>query len=87
MTDRETAMRAVTDAVTLYLSAHPGAADTAQGIQRWWLPPEYAAEAPALVEAALESLAERGIASRTRLPDGRVLYAAGTTGTARGAAR
>jgi Fe2+ or Zn2+ uptake regulation protein len=59
-----------------YLAQHPGAADTAEGILRWWLPQSMAAHGLPEVEAALEQLVQDGALERRRLPDGRVLYAA-----------
>jgi hypothetical protein len=57
-----------------YVSLHPTAADTAEGIARWWLP--YSDE-PALnlVEAALEQLVQRGIVARKSLPGGTFIFA------------
>lgn len=59
----------------MYVSLHPTAADTADGIARWWLDRR---EQPALsrVEAALEMLVNRGLLARTSLPDGRAVYSA-----------
>jgi hypothetical protein len=58
-----------------YVSLHPTAADTADGIARWWLD---RAELPPLssVEAALEALVSRGLLSRASLPDGQAVYSA-----------
>jgi DNA-binding MarR family transcriptional regulator len=67
--------RAIADEVLSYLARHPDAADTAEGIQRWWLA-DGGAYAPADVEHALERLARGGAVTRRRLPDDRVLYAA-----------
>ena len=52
---------------------HPTAADTVDGIARWWLD---GAEEPALkvVEAALEMLVHRGLLVRNPLPDGNFVY-------------
>jgi len=57
-----------------YVSLHPTAADTPDGIARWWLDRR---EQPALnhVEAALELLVERGVLVRRPLPDGHSIYA------------
>lgn len=58
-----------------YISLHPTAADTADGIARWWLErPER--HALSRVEAALESLVTRGLLARASLPDGRAVYSA-----------
>ena len=58
-----------------YVSLHPTAADTPDGIARWWLD---RAEQPALsrVEAALEILVARGVFARETLPGGRAVYSA-----------
>lgn len=60
--------------VERYVSCHPAAADTLEGIARWWLvrsvPPELD-----LVEAALEQLVRRGVLTRRMLPDGNCVYA------------
>lgn len=65
-----------------YVSLHPTAADTAEGIARWWLP--HSGE-PALttVEAALEQLVQRGIVVRRSLPGGTFIFA-GAAPTKRG---
>jgi hypothetical protein len=59
--------------VERYVSLHPTAADTPEGIARWWLTGE---RQPALnrVEAALELLVQRGTLSRKALPDGNSIY-------------
>jgi hypothetical protein len=67
--------RAIAADVLSYLTRHPDAADTAEGIQRWWLV-DGSAYALADVERALERLARAAAIARRRLPDGRVLYAA-----------
>jgi hypothetical protein len=56
-----------------YVSLHPTAADTPDGIARWWLA---RSEKPALnlVEAALELLVGRGLLVRKPLPDGNFIY-------------
>jgi len=66
----------VADAIRAYVLAHPGAADNAAGIQKWWLPPDLANRPTADVEAALEALRVAGVLSETRLPDGNVVYSA-----------
>ena len=55
-----------------YVSLHPTAADTLEGIARWWVvrgQPELNS-----VEAALEWLVQRGLLQRRALPDGNSLY-------------
>jgi hypothetical protein len=60
-----------------YVSLHPTAADTPDGIARWWLDRP---EQPALnlVEAALELLLARGVLASRMLPDGKFIYACAT---------
>ena len=53
-------IQAVADAIRRYLEAHPQAVDTAEGIQRWWLAPEYGEVSLQTVEAALELLQSEG---------------------------
>jgi hypothetical protein len=47
--------------ITCYLSAHPRAADTAEGIQRWWLAPHFGEVALEKVELALGKLESEGV--------------------------
>jgi hypothetical protein len=75
--DGEAAASAIASDIQHYLSAHPDAADTMTGIRAWWLSPTFAGTPLGVVETALELLIERGAVTSTRLPDGRVLYAAG----------
>jgi hypothetical protein len=70
------AVSLVEDAIRAYVLAHPGAADNAAGIQKWWLPPDLANGPTANVEAALAALHVAGLLSELRLPDGRVAYSA-----------
>ena len=67
-------VRRVQAAIHAYLNLHPGAADNAEGIQKWWLPPSMAATALADVQEALTALHDAGVLSELRLPDGSVLY-------------
>lgn len=67
--------RALAAELLRYLSEHPGAADTSDGIVQWWLPKETAVGRKE-VEAALDLLVRDGALARHALPDGRVLYAA-----------
>jgi len=60
------------DALEQYCTAHPNAADSVDGVRRWWLAD------PAIpladVEAALEALVKRGMLDVRRLPDGSAVY-------------
>jgi hypothetical protein len=44
-----------------YLCGHPKAADTAEGIQRWWLAPNFGEVALVTVELALAELEREGV--------------------------
>jgi hypothetical protein len=62
-----------------YVDRHPAAADTVDGIARWWLAGPVR---PPLsdVEAALDVLVRRGVLSRRPLPDGNAVYTRVRTG-------
>jgi len=67
--------------VATYLSAHPNAADTAEGILGCWLTRMHVEGAIADVQvgdvrSALDVLVKRGVVVQRRLPDGRFIYAA-----------
>ena len=57
-----------------YLQAHPHAADSIDGILRWWLPRQRLEESATKVRQALELLAQRGAVSK-RVFAGQVVYA------------
>lgn len=71
MTDALT--RSVARSLEDYLARHPAAADTAQGIAQWWLPPALR-HGEAVVLKALALLELAGTVERRRLPDGREVY-------------
>lgn len=66
----------VEDAIRAYVLSHPGAADNADGIQKWWLPPDLANGPTTDVEAALAALHVAGVLRKVHLPDGNVVYSA-----------
>jgi hypothetical protein len=61
-------------AIRNYLAAHPGAADSAAGIQRWWLPHALSGRPLAELERVLAQMAASGKVSEIRLPDGTVMF-------------
>lgn len=65
----------VTWAIQRYFASHPDAADSAQGIARWWLVGEGVEATADEVEAALGVLVQRGVVRAQRMPDGRLIYA------------
>lgn len=61
-------------AITLYLKAHPNAADSVEGIMQWWLPQQQNPVDINDLQHALDYLVDTGAVSRTVLLDGRMLY-------------
>lgn len=57
-----------------YLQAHPNAADSAEGILRWWLTRQRIDESVQKIEQALALLLREGAVKKKVLIDGRVLY-------------
>lgn len=62
------------NAITLYLKAHPNAADSVKGIMQWWLPQQHNPVDIDDLQQALDYLVEARAVSRTVLLDGRMLY-------------
>lgn len=60
-----------------YLSNHPMAADTLEGITSWWLPRQRYEMERRRIEQALEELVEQGLVTKNRLVDGTTLYSRG----------
>lgn len=60
-----------------YVTEHPQAADTREGIRAWWVGREHAAESLEDVQVALDFLVEAKCLSRVVLADGTVIYARG----------
>jgi Fe2+ or Zn2+ uptake regulation protein len=67
-------VRSIAEEIERYLARHPNAADSADGIHRWWLPTRSSEKPLESVEAALELLVGRGVVSKTVLEGGRVIY-------------
>ena len=65
-------------AVLDYLHAHPHAADTLEGITRWWLPQQRYVNALSRIETVLQRLVVQGDLQLRRLPDGTALYSLDT---------
>lgn len=62
-------------AVLAYLGRHPLAADTLDGITRWWLPQQRYVTAQSRVEAVLSRLVSQGVLQMRPLSTGIALYA------------
>jgi hypothetical protein len=67
-------IEAVAGAIEQYLSQNPRAADTAEGIRSWWLPPELRAEPLETVVDALDVLRTRGMVDTTTRRGAEVIY-------------
>jgi len=66
----------VAGAIHRYLTAQPDAADSAEGVARWWLPSMNIAASVPEAEGALEQLLTLGLVRKRTLADGRVIYRA-----------
>ncbi len=66
----------VMEAIEAYLARHPEAADSAEGIARWWLATGGLEASVDEVQRALARLIEFGVVRAERTPDGRSLYRA-----------
>jgi hypothetical protein len=62
---------AIAREIERYLAEHPHAADTLEGIQRWWLREHSAPQ----VARALDCLEARGTVTRSRVA-GKIIYSA-----------
>jgi Fe2+ or Zn2+ uptake regulation protein len=60
--------------VLAYLSAHPSAADTLEGIVQWWLPIQRYETAKDTIQRALDDLVEQGIVDYMETRDGRRIF-------------
>ncbi len=69
--DREQRIQSVAHAILRYISTRPNAAETAEGIARWWLTRQRFEDAKEIVESALDylvannSLVKRNINGKT----------------------
>lgn len=59
-----------------YLQAHPRAADSREGIERFWLQGAGASMDPDAVQQALDGLVERGLLRRNEVAGGKLVYGA-----------
>jgi hypothetical protein len=67
-------VEAVATAIMDHLQSHPLAADSADGVARWWLGPAHASVTLAQVECALDRLVALQAMRRLSLMDGTILY-------------
>jgi hypothetical protein len=57
-----------------YIADHPKAADTIEGIHRWWISRSLSTVTPDQVQSAVADLVSKGDLYCTVLPDGIALY-------------
>ena len=62
------------ETIETHLAEHPNAADSVEGVTRWWLAGYRAGVSRQDVEEALEVLVQRGRLRSVRLADGNTLY-------------
>jgi hypothetical protein len=60
--------------IASYLARHPDAADSSEGIHRWWLTEAAAQARPQQVQEACDRLVQRALLYEDKLPDGRTVY-------------
>ena len=65
------------EALRSYLGRYPEAADSLEGIRRWWLPDAMRGTPIERLRTVLEELVEAGEMCASTLPDGTRLYARG----------
>ena len=75
MTSEEAEIARLREAIIEYLQRNPEAADTLGGIVNWWLPARPVRVETSWVERALEQLVAEGLAVKSVLVGGTVLYA------------
>ena len=73
MRDGEQIVRVIAASLRDYITRHPDAADSIEGIRRWWLPQSLVASS-AEVQSALDELVAAGVLNRRPLPDRGTLY-------------
>ncbi len=66
-------VRSIAEAIRRYLESRPDAAETLEGISRWWLVRQRLDSPPAEIEAAVEYLVARGELERVMVKD-KTLY-------------
>ncbi len=66
------------DEIAAYLREHAQAADTLDGIVRWWVMRQRLQEGQRQVAQALDILCAQGVVTTRKLPDGVVLFSSAT---------
>jgi hypothetical protein len=74
MAPDEDRIAAVCCEIQRYLSSHPDAADSVEGIRRWWIARLRLEESARHVQEALNRLVAQGVVIERVMPDGRAVY-------------
>ena len=64
--------------IEVYLARHPHAADSIEGIIKWWLPQQRYIDAHEKIAKALDYLVAQGVVKKVEIP-GSVLYSSKET--------
>ena len=72
----EDGMQEIAAEIERHLTAQPTAADSIEGISRWWVAPRIGDHSPAAIRRALEDLERRGVVERRPVQDGVVIWGA-----------
>lgn len=67
-------VRQTADRIECYLKTHPNAADTAEGISKWWLIGQQPEVSSLIVHKALEYLISKSIVKCSSSPGGNKIY-------------
>jgi Fe2+ or Zn2+ uptake regulation protein len=73
MQPQDERLTGVVEAILRYLHSHPDAADTVEGIAKWWLPANWCVDA-CTVQSALARLEAQGLVHRRTNADAHELY-------------
>ncbi|MBI3560639.1 MAG: hypothetical protein HY080_02835 [Gammaproteobacteria bacterium] len=71
---KDTDVKEVATEINLYLSAHPNAADSLEGIVTWWLARQRYSKATDVVQKALEILITEGIVRKMVRKGNKTVY-------------
>lgn len=74
MQQMEHDVRDIADAICRYLASRPNAAETIEGVAKWWLLRQRYEDSVESVQQALNLLEEKGEVVRFRLTGGKVMY-------------
>lgn len=67
-------IRMLSEEIMQYLDKHPHAADSLEGVARWWLRRETTGRMDGGLQAAMDQLVSKGLIAVSVLPDGTRIY-------------